>query len=148
MQRDRFSNIVRAVVPRVVRNWIRSPSRSAQWLWDGACFGLGFTRTLQLSPQWSLICHPYAYKVAYQSQIADPEQAEEFHSFQLHCSREMVLFDIGAHFGIFSLAAAHFGGSAVAVDASPTAIRMAATQARLNRCSDRVRTLCAAVNNE
>jgi FkbM family methyltransferase len=60
----------------------------------------------------------------------------------------MFLFDIGAHFGIFSLAAAHFGGKAIAVDPSPTATRMIARQAALNQCTGRVRILQASVSNQ
>lgn len=57
----------------------------------------------------------------------------------------MVLFDIGAHFGIFSLAAACCGGTAVAVDPSPIAVHMVKTLAKLNFCDDRVRVVQAAV---
>ena len=48
--------------------------------------------------------------VVHAAQIADVEQAEEFRSFVRHCSKAMFLFDIGAHFGVFSLTVAHFGG--------------------------------------
>jgi FkbM family methyltransferase len=59
----------------------------------------------------------------------------------------MLLYDIGAHFGIFSLATANFGGRAIAVDASPAAARMIEIQASLNNCTDRVRILCEAVSD-
>jgi len=59
----------------------------------------------------------------------------------------MFLFDIGAHFGIFSLAAAHFGGRAVAVDASPTATRMIEIQNRVNGLESKVRVIRAAVSD-
>ena len=59
----------------------------------------------------------------------------------------MFLFDIGAHFGVFSLAAAHFGGKAIAVDPSPSAARMISTQAALNGCSNSVQILRAAVSD-
>jgi len=95
-----------------------------------------------------LSCHPHVYKVIQRAQIADPEQSEEFVNFLSHCSHEMFLFDIGAHFGIFSLAAAHFGGRAIAVDPSPTSTRMIARQVALNQCSDKVRILQAAVSNQ
>jgi len=60
----------------------------------------------------------------------------------------MFLLDIGAHFGVFSLAAAHFGGRAIAVDPSPIATRMIAVQSGLNRLSDSIRIIQAAVTNE
>ena len=98
-----------------------------------------------------MVCHPLAYAHAYHAQQDDPDQIAEFDSFLTHCTPGMVLFDIGAHFGLFSLAAAHFGGPAaraLAVDASPTAVRMTRIQAALNGASDRVRTLQACVCDE
>src|SRR5437899_4022768 len=140
--------VARAVVPRGVRNWVRSPSRSSEWLWDSARFSFGTTESLALSPGWSIVCHPRAYKVFNQSQINDAEQREEFRSFLSHCSNAMLLFDIGAHFGVFSLAAAHFGGKAVAVDPSPIATRMIARQAALNGLTKSIRIIQAAVSDE
>jgi FkbM family methyltransferase len=110
-------------------------------------FSFGFTKTLRIEPDISIICHPRAFKVAYEAQIADPEQSAEFRSFLSYCSDSMLLYDIGAHFGIFSLAAAQFGGRAIAVDASPAAAQMMENQARLNKCSDRVQILRAAVSD-
>ena len=141
------SDVVRATVPRTVRNWLRSPSVSAAWLWDSAKFAVGIRQRLAVTPDWSLTCHPHAYKVAYQAQIVDPEQAEEFRSFLAHCSGTMLLFDIGAHFGVFSLASAHFGGRAIAVDPSPIATRMIERQAALNGFSERIRVVQATVSD-
>jgi FkbM family methyltransferase len=86
--------------------------------------------------------------VGYQAQIADPEQREEFQNFALQCSQRMLLLDIGAHFGVFSLAAAHFGGKAIAIDPSPIAARMIARQSALNRLTDNIRIIQAAVSSE
>jgi FkbM family methyltransferase len=140
-------SFVRQAVPRSVRNWLRSPSRSAEWLWDAAAFSFGATKSLALLPDWSVVCHPHFYRVIHQAQIADPEQASEFRNFVHHCSDKMFLFDIGAHFGIFSLAAAHCGGKAIAVDPSPTATRMIATEAALNGCTKDIQILQAAVSD-
>ena len=147
MPSDRFKNIIRVAVPRPVRNWLRSPSKSTEWLWDSAQFSLGATKTLELLPGWFLKCHPYAYKVYYESQIADPEQSLESRNFTSHCAANMLLFDIGAHFGVFSLAAAHYGGRAIAVDPSPMAMHMVATEVSLNACPDQIQTLQAAVSD-
>jgi FkbM family methyltransferase len=81
------------------------------------------------------------------AQIEDADQREEFHHFESHCSNKMVLFDIGAHYGIFSLAAAQKGGTAVAVDPSPMALRMITTEAVLNGCYDRVKVFQAAISD-
>jgi FkbM family methyltransferase len=142
-----LKNVIRASVPREVRNWLRSPSRSAEWLWDSAAFSLGQTKTLQLAPNVSLVCHPHFYKVVESAQLHDPDQAEEFSNFLSHCSDRMFLFDIGAHFGVFSLALAQFGGKAVAADPSPIATKMMDTEVSLNKCGDRVRVLQAAVSD-
>jgi len=117
-------------------------------MWDCTLFSLGFTRTLELDPDWHMICHPHAYEVASRAQIVDPEQAEEIRSFRSHCWREMLLFDIGAHYGIFSLAAVHAGGRAVAVEPSPAAAQMISIQAAINRCAENIQVVRAAVSSE
>jgi FkbM family methyltransferase len=118
------------------------------WLWDASRFYLGSTETFHFPPNRTLICHPHAFRVAFQAQIADPEQSVEFDNFLLKCSDRMFLLDIGAHFGVFSLAAAHFGGKAVAVDPSPIATRMIARQSALNGLTDRIHIVQAAVSDE
>src|SRR5208283_5085204 len=148
MASDLLKSVIRATVPRPVRNWLRSPTKSTQWLWDASRFYVGSTETLQLTPNWTLICHPHAYRVAYEAQIVDPEQRKEFQNFVVHCGRNMFLFYIGAHFGVFSLAAAHFGGKAIAIDPSPIATRMIARQSALNHFSDSIRIIQAAVTDE
>jgi FkbM family methyltransferase len=60
----------------------------------------------------------------------------------------MYLLDIGARFGIFSLAAAQLGGKAVAIDPSPMATRMIAKQAGLNGLTDSIRIIQAAISSE
>jgi len=139
--------LIRRAVPRPVRNWLRSPSKSAEWMWDTARFSLGVTSTLKIAPDVAIAMHPHAYKVACKAQIAEPEESAEFQNFLSYCNAEMFLFDIGAHYGLFSLAAAHFGGKAVAVDPSAMAIRMIARQVKLNHASDKIRTLQAAVSD-
>lgn len=148
MPAQSIKTIIRATVPRGVRNWLRSPTKSAAWLWNCARFSLGTTEVAPLLPDWNLRCHPHAYQVAVRDQIDDPEQKAEFLNFVSHCSSAMLLFDVGAHFGVFSLAAAHFGGMAIALDPSPTATRIIATQVALNGLAERVRIIRAAVSDE
>ena len=147
MNSDGLKSIVRTVVPRPVRNWLRAPQKSMEWLWDSGRFAMGFRNTLKLQPDWSLVCHPSAYKVAYEAQLKDPAQALEFQNFLSNCKPGMTLFDLGAHFGIFSLAAAHFEGRSIAVDPSPEAIGMINIQAKLNSCAHRIRTIRAAASD-
>jgi FkbM family methyltransferase len=138
---------LRTLVPRTLRNWLRSPSKSAEWLWDCARFSAGATKIAPILPDWGLRCHPYAYKIVIRDQMDDPEQGSEFRNFVSNCSGSMLLFDVGAHFGVFSLVAAHFGGRAVAVDPSPTATRMIGVQAALNGLADRIEIVRAAVGD-
>jgi len=144
---EHLKNVVRRVIPRTTRNWLRSPSKSAEWLWDSVRFLLGNTRSLEVSPGSYLVCHPRAYRIFRRDQVDDPEQSVEFRSFISHCNDNMLLYDIGAHFGVFSLAAAQFGGKAIAIDPSPEAVEMIEIERTLNHCADRVKVFRAAVSD-
>jgi FkbM family methyltransferase len=143
---ETIKSLIRKTVPRPVRNWLRSPAKSLEWLSDSAQFSLGITKTLEFPPDIRIAMHPHAYKIACMSQIAEPEERAEFNNFISHCAPGMFLFDIGAHYGLFSLVAAHFDGRAVAVDPSQIAIRMIGRQTALNHVATRVRPLHAAVS--
>jgi len=148
MEFDLLKSILRTLVPRNIRNWFRSPKRSARWVWDCTLFSLGITRTLEVDSDWRIICHPHAYEVASRAQIADLEQSDEIRNFRSHCWRGMLLFDIGAHYGIFSLAAVHAGGKSVAVEPSPAAAQMISIQAVINGCAENIQIVRAAVSSE
>jgi FkbM family methyltransferase len=137
----------RTAVPRPLRNWMRSPRRSMEWISDAVRFSCGSVETMSLGSGRQLLCHPHAYKVATRAQVADPEQRSEFESFLARCHPDMLLFDIGAHFGIFALAAALWGGKSVAIDASAIATKMIARQVKLNRLQDRVRIVQKVVSD-
>jgi FkbM family methyltransferase len=134
-------------VPRRARNWLRSPSKSIEWLWDSLCFSVGATKSLALLPGWPLVCHPRVYRTFLRCQLTDPEQTAEFNNFVGYCDRSMCLFDIGASYGAFSFAAAHFGGTAVAVDPSPIAARLLRLQTRLNGYDKNIRIVQACVSD-
>jgi FkbM family methyltransferase len=143
-----LKTIARAVLPRGARNWLRAPGRSLAWGWGHVAFLAGLRRRVELRPGWQVVCHPLAYRHSYFAQVEDAEQVAEFDSFLSYCTPNMVLFDLGAHFGLFSLAALHYGGSAsraVAVDASPVAARMLAAQASLNGVTGRLAVVRACV---
>jgi FkbM family methyltransferase len=142
-----LKNVVRATVPRGVRNWLRSPRKSAEWLYDSVRYSMGAVRSIQVAEGVRLTCHPHAYKVYRNAQIDDPKQREEFLGFVSRCWAGMLLFDIGAHFGIFSLTAAKLGGTSVAVDPSPISCRMLSCQRMLNECVDKIQVLPAAVSD-
>jgi FkbM family methyltransferase len=146
-----IKHLARAVVPRGVRNWLRSPRKSLTWAWGQTRYLLGGRQVVELRPGWRLVCHPLAYRHSYFAQNEDPAQAEEFDSFLGNCRPGMIFFDVGAHFGLFALAALHYGGRdarAVAVDASPTAAHMIAAQARLNGVEGRLQIVRACVCEE
>jgi hypothetical protein len=129
---QRTKGIVRNIVPRSVRNWVRSPRKSVEWLWDSLSFSFGATKELALLPDWRVICHPRVHKVFSFSQLTDPDQSEEFRNFVRYCDPSRCLFDIGASYGAFSLVAAHFGGTAIAVEPSPIATRFIRVECQLN----------------
>lgn len=96
---------------------------------------------------WSVICHPAAYNMSYKFFVSDPDQVVECDSFIASCRPGMILFDIGANFGLFSLAALHYGApgaKAVAVDPSPTSIRIMRIQSRLNDTGEDIKIIQAA----
>lgn len=141
---------IRAVIPRSVRNWLRDPAQSLEWVVDSVAFAAGREVTLEMSPGWTVKAHPLAARRAYSAQLDDPVQRQELAAFVAACTPGMRLMDVGAHFGVFSLAALHFGGPqarAIAVDPSPTAAGMLATEARLNEVSDRLAIVQACVSD-
>ena len=140
----------RALIPRGVRNWLRSPTRSVRWTWDELKHAVGAHKTIEMRRGFSPVCHPGVYDFAYHLQHTDPDQVREFDGFIKYAQPDMVLLDIGAHFGLFSLAALHYGGPravAVAVDPSPTAVRIVKIQARLNNVSERLHVIPASVSD-
>ena len=135
------------LAPRPVRNWLRSPARSLTRAWDEARYAVGRRPTLAVRPGWRLVCHPAARRAIERPQRGDPVQIAELDGFLATCRPGMVLFDLGAHFGVFSFAALHFGGPgsrAVAVDPSAAAVRMLRVGARLNGVTDRLQVVHAA----
>ncbi|HSS20297.1 MAG TPA: FkbM family methyltransferase [Pyrinomonadaceae bacterium] len=144
-----LQDVSRTLIPRGARNWLRAPSVSARWAWDEFKFNLGVRKVIEMRPGWWLTCHPAAYRCAYVAQVSDPEQVAEFEAFIRHTSPGMVLFDVGAHFGLFSLAALHYGGPsarAIAVDPSPVAIRFQGIQAALNN-AERLQSIQASADD-
>jgi len=142
--------IIRACVPRSVRGWLRSPSKTVEWAWSETKYAAGINQSVYMRPDWLLRCHPAAYRFAYWAQKTDKEQVAEFDGFISSCYAGMRFFDIGAHFGLFSLAALHYGGAdtkAVAVDPSPTATRMMLIQAGLNNVKERLSIVQSSVGS-
>ena len=147
---DIAKNLIRASIPRNIRNYLRSPAKTAKWTWGELKYACGIHQTVEIRPDWSIKCHPLAYGFAYCAQNQDADQVAEFDAFISNCATGMVLFDIGAHFGLFSLAALHYGGpraKAIAVDPSPTASRITRIQAQLNNMDGRLRVVQASAGD-
>jgi FkbM family methyltransferase len=147
MERGKFKSAVRVLVPREVRNWVRSPQKAFHWISLNAQFALGLREKLQVAEGHTLLCHPLAYEAARKAQVDDPVQSAEFHQFVSLCRPGMLLFDIGASFGVFSLICGQIGGKAVAIDPSHIAARMITTQCKLNKLEDRIEVLEAAIGD-
>lgn len=141
-----LKSLVRRVVPRALRNGLRAPGRTFTWWLNDLRSPVAFA----IRPGWSLKVPRNAVHAAYSAQINDPAQATEFDDFigLLRQQPRVILFDVGCHFGIFSFAAAHFGGPtarAIAVDPSALAGNMVKRVAALNGFQPQVRFVQAAV---
>jgi FkbM family methyltransferase len=99
-----------------------------------------------------LKCHPTAGRFIRANPLNDPAQKKELDEFIDSITPNSIVFDIGAHFGVFSLAALRFGGRNVrvlAIDPSPTAVRMITIQAQLNDIDlDRLQIIRASVGEQ
>ena len=140
-------NWLRILVPRILRNLLRSPGRTAADLYDQLSYILGVRPTVAIRDDWGVRCHPAARRVVEASFVTDPDQRIELSRFVETCTPGMVLFDLGAHYGIVSLAALHYGGTnahAIAVEPSPDACSMIRVLARLNHAGSRLEVVQAA----
>jgi FkbM family methyltransferase len=75
---------------------------------------------------------------------ADPAQHAEMNDFVAHCQPGMRLLDVGAHWGIFTLAALRYGGSdvrAVCVEPSPDAVSILRQNLSLNGIAEQVKVV-------
>jgi FkbM family methyltransferase len=132
---------IRKLIPRSVRNNLRAPTKTFHWFVDHCNYLITGPREYQIRSDWKLLSHPYAYHNAYSVHVTQEEGVLEMNEFVSCCTEEMVLFDIGSHFGIFTLAALKYGGMQARVfafDPSPMAERYLLTNARLNGYADRV----------
>ena len=119
-----------------------------EWLSDGLAYRMGRRPLLKLRTDWELVCHPAAFRALNTANVHDSVQAAELAEFVTRCSTPMIFLDIGAHYGVFSLAAVHYAGPGtrvVAIDPSHWATKMLRTQTELNSASDAVSIERAAV---
>jgi FkbM family methyltransferase len=147
-----FKRLGRAILPRDVRNFVRSPVATLKWQCLALAYRAGWTPTIKIREGWEFLCHPVALNFGYRTQMEKTDEVAEFDRFVAEAAPGMVLLDVGAHFGIFSIAALHYGGptaKAIAVEPSPMAACVMAQQAALLKADDRLRVFkgcCAAAN--
>jgi len=148
MSSDLLRSTARVLLPRSVRNVLRSPKRALR-LW------LDQHRQIAHEPRpgWTLRCPQVAVDMAFNLQRDDPPQVEEFDDFLrlIRPLRDPLLFDIGCHFGLFSFAVAHYCGAgtrAVAVDPSGVACRMVEKIRDLNNWQQQIEVVQAAAGSE
>jgi FkbM family methyltransferase len=119
-------------------------------VWDQLQHAAGRDPLIAVRPGWDIRVHPAARR-SIEIPQRDPPQVAELNAFIASCRPHMVLLDIGAHYGLFSLAALHYGGAgarAVAVEASGAAAGILETHGRLNGAGGRLRVVHAAAADQ
>jgi FkbM family methyltransferase len=142
-----LKSVARALIPRGMRNWLRSPGRSLRWITSQRLV------TYQFAEGWSFRAPKIAVDVAFESVRHDPAQQAEFREFVgvIRSFESPLMVDLGCHFGIFAFTALHFGGPGarvVAVDASKTACEMTARIASANGWEKQLDIRNAAIGRE
>lgn len=152
MQRTKslFTSIVRAIVPRTIRNAIRKPGTTlerAALKWKRL---KGETAEAKPLPEWAVRCHPLCVG-EFEVFQRDDEQRMELRSFIQHCGPATKLLDIGTHWGAFSLAALHFGGPdarVIGIEASEDAAKVYRDNITINDATSRTTLINAACGAE
>lgn len=101
--------IVRKLIPRAVRNVLRSPGKSLEYARQKLTYAFGGRDLVQVRPGWEVRCHPVS-RISFDSQVESEECVAELDGFIAECAAGMRLFDVGAHFGVFTLAACRYAG--------------------------------------
>ena len=137
----------RTFVPRDLRNWLRTPAKSAHYLADRTAFAWGSVSTVHITGEWAVKCHP-ASRPHFDIFRSDPGQSEELAAFFAFAHPGMRLLDIGAHHGFFAFAALHAGGrtaEVICVEPSSKALEILRANLHANEATSRVRIVNAAV---
>ena len=137
------------MVPREVRNWVRSPIKTANHVGNHILSAAWVTRSIAPRSGWNVRCDPMSYR-AFQVFQHDPLQRAELDDFISLCAPGMRFIDIGAHHGFYTLAALHYGSTAacaLAIEASAAAARVMQKNIALNHLQSRVKQLNLALGN-
>jgi len=107
---------------------------------DETIFILSFRKGIKIKirEDFNLKVHPTAYRISYRAFI-DGSVRAELDNFINHCTPNMILYDVGSQFGIFSLAALHYTKNSIAIafDPSPKCIRLMEIIRDINGFDDR-----------
>ncbi len=136
-----FAAAVRKYIPRNIRNFFRAPAKALKYFFSSLHYAL-LHRGLyyRARPDWGFWNHPVSYQ-AFRANHEVPEWRDEMDEFVRFACPDMVLYDIGAHFGFYTLAALHYGGArarVVAVDPSTEAGKIFMENMKLNNAGSRV----------
>ncbi|MBL9131443.1 MAG: FkbM family methyltransferase [Verrucomicrobiaceae bacterium] len=139
-------SIVRTVLPRPVRNAIRKPGASWERLMSKWKRLRGAVAEVEVIAGWKVKCHPMC-EGEFSVFQKDPRQAPEMLNFSRLASPGMQFLDVGTHWGVFTLAALHFGGQGarvIGIEASDAAARVYRDNLSINKVTDRVTVINAA----
>ena len=145
-----YKNLIRNFVPRQIRNFARAPLKAIRYNFarrSYTVFGKSVALTIRLN--WTIRCHPASLH-AFNLQQSDSEQKEELNGFIRHSTPGMILLDIGAHYGFFTLAALHYGGptaQVIAVDPSPEVQEIFLANLNLNHVANQVKFFQTAIGD-
>jgi FkbM family methyltransferase len=146
----RLSNLIivslRVLLPRNLRNSVRRPIVTlkriiSKWNWLR-----GRTIDVAILSDWKLRCHPIC-GTEFGVFQTDPIQVMEMQCFERLATPGMQLIDVGTHWGIFTLAALHFGGyqaRVMGIEASNDVVKVYRDNLVINGVSDRVVVINAA----
>ena len=137
---------LRLLMPRHLRNSLRRPlvtlqRMSSKWNWLR-----GKTIEVAVLSEWKLRCHQIC-GTEFGVFQTDPMQAMEMRCFVRFATPAMQLIDVGTHWGIFTLAALHFGGQqarVMGIEASDDVVKVYRDNLVINHVSERVIVINAA----
>ncbi len=138
-------DVLRRLLPRRLRNFSRAPLGTVQTF--GAMFAgfAGVSTRVNVTPDWAVRCHP-ASADYFRYVARDEETQREIASFLSQARDRMVVVDIGAHYGLMTLAALRCDGATVySVEPSNLPRRVLAQNVRLAKAEDRVTILDCAI---
>ncbi len=146
----RWHPLLRRILPRGLRHFLRYPTSGVKRWWWELRFRVAGPVVLEVATGWTVRVHP-ATEAAFRGHRDEPEYRQELSQFAAICTPGMTLIDVGANYGVFTLAALHYGGPAatvIAIDPSPTAQKYLATNLTLNGVTARVEQRVEALSDQ